>query len=84
MQKRIKPLLMCLCLILLVFKPLAVSADGSEGGGSVIPFPEGDAGKVIGIAWRADTDSEFYTNIVRAVEEAGGVPVLLEYIKVNT
>ena len=30
---------------------------------------------VIGIAWRADTDSEFYTNIVAAVEEAGGKPV---------
>jgi hypothetical protein len=25
---------------------------------------------VIGIAWRGDTDSEFYTNIVDAVEEA--------------
>ena len=26
---------------------------------------------VIGIAWRGDTDSEFYTNIVNAVKEAG-------------
>ena len=38
---------------------------------------------VIGIAWRGDTDSEFYTNIVDAVEEAGGKPVLLEQIKAD-
>ena len=35
---------------------------------------------VIGIAWRGDTDSEFYTNIVAAVEKAGGKPVLLEQV----
>ena len=38
---------------------------------------------VIGIAWRGDTDSEFYTNIVTAVEEAGGKPVLLEQVKAD-
>lgn len=38
---------------------------------------------VIGIAWRGDTDSEFYTNIVNAVKEAGGKPVLLEQIKAD-
>ena len=38
---------------------------------------------VIGIAWRGDTDSEFYTNIVAAVEEAGGKPVLLEQVKAD-
>ena len=38
---------------------------------------------VIGIAWRADTDSEFYTNIVTAVEEAGGKPVLLDQVKAD-
>ncbi len=31
----------------------------------------------VGIAWRADTDSEFYTNMVAALQEAGAVPVLL-------
>ena len=36
---------------------------------------------VIGIAWRADTDSEFFTNICRAVEAAGGTWVLLEQVK---
>lgn len=36
----------------------------------------------VGIAWRADTDSEFYTNVFRTVKEAGGEPILLE--QVNT
>lgn len=35
---------------------------------------------VVGIAWRADTDSEFFTNICRAVEEAGGEWVLLDQV----
>jgi hypothetical protein len=37
----------------------------------------GNKSKVIGIAWRADLDSEFYTNIVTAIKEAGGTPRLL-------
>lgn len=36
---------------------------------------------VIGIAWRADLDSEFYTNVVAAIEKAGAKPVLLEQVK---
>lgn len=36
---------------------------------------------VIGIAWRADTDSEFFTNICKAIEEAGGDWVLLDQVK---
>lgn len=36
----------------------------------------------VGIAWRADTDSEFYTNAFRTVEEVGGEPILLN--QVNT
>ncbi len=35
----------------------------------------------IGIAWRADTESEFYTNVVAAITEAGGIPVLLNQVK---
>ena len=35
---------------------------------------------VIGIAWRADTDSEFFTNICRAVEAAGGRWVMLDQV----
>ena len=45
----------------------------------VLPVFSGCAAeeKVIGIAWREDTDSEFYTNIVEAVKQVGGKPVLL-------
>lgn len=35
---------------------------------------------VIGIAWRADTDSEFFTNVCRAVEAAGGEWVMLDQV----
>jgi putative glutamine amidotransferase len=35
---------------------------------------------VVGIAWRADTDSEFFTNICRAVEQAGGTWVMLDQV----
>ena len=43
----------------------------------VISFP---GTPVVGIAWRADTDSEFFTNICRAVEEAGGTWVMLDQV----
>ena len=36
---------------------------------------------VFGIAWRADTDSEFFTNICKAVEAAGAAWVLLDQVK---
>ena len=36
---------------------------------------------VIGIAWRSDEDSEFYTNICKAIEDAGGTWVKLEQVK---
>jgi putative glutamine amidotransferase len=36
------------------------------------------SGKTIGIAWRADLDSEFYTNMVKAIKNAGATPVLLK------
>ncbi len=39
---------------------------------------EGDP--VIGIAWRKDTDSEFFTNVCRAIEEAGGKWVMLDQV----
>ncbi len=38
-------------------------------------------GSVIGIAWRSDTDSEFFTNICRAIESAGGTWVMLEQVQ---
>ena len=36
---------------------------------------------VVGIAWRADTQSEFFTNVCRAIEAAGGSWVLLDEVK---
>ncbi len=43
--------------------------------------PENQAAATVGIAWRADTDSEFFTNICRAVEEAGGTWVMLDQVR---
>ena len=43
--------------------------------------PKKEAAKpVIGIAWRDDVDSEFYTNICTAIEQAGGDYVLLPQV----
>ena len=36
--------------------------------------------KIVGIAWRADVDSEFYTNVVETVKKAGAKPVVLEQV----
>ena len=36
---------------------------------------------VIGLAWRPDTDSEFFANICRAVEEAGGIWIMLDQVR---
>ena len=36
---------------------------------------------VIGIAWRADTDSKFFTNICKAVEAAGASWVMLDQVQ---
>ena len=35
---------------------------------------------MVGIAWRADTDSEFFTNICKAMEAAGGTWVMLDQV----
>lgn len=50
----------------------------AAGQAEVVQFPEKP---VVGIAWRADTKSEFFTNICRAVEAAGGTWVLLDQVK---
>ena len=54
-----------ICLIIAVILLTSSAVCGAE----VIPFP---GQPVVGIAWRADTDSEFFTNMCRAVEAAGG------------
>ena len=37
--------------------------------------------QVVGIAWRADTDSEFFTNVCRSIEKAGGTWVMLPQVR---
>lgn len=44
----------------------------------VVSFP---SHPVIGIAWRPDEDSEFYTNVCEAVEAAGGSYIMLPQVK---
>ena len=62
-----------LILLISVLLAAVLSASAAE----VIDFP----GKpVVGIAWRADTGSEFFTNVCRAVEEAGGTWVMLDQV----
>lgn len=60
--------LMAILLLVSVFAPVcAENADLSEK-------------TLIGIAWRRDTDSEFFTNVCRAVEAAGGAWVMLDQV----
>ena len=59
--------------LVLILALTAFSAALAEGAA----FPEKP---VIGIAWRADTDSEFFTNMCRAVEAAGGEWVMLDQV----
>lgn len=67
-MKKIAFLVLALILALTAFS--AALAEGTA-------FPEKP---VIGIAWRADTDSEFFTNMCRAVEAAGGEWVMLDQV----
>ena len=62
-------------LVLALIIAMGFASFGSAA--EVIPFPQSP---VIGIAWRADTDSEFFTNVCRAVEQAGGTWVMLEQV----
>ena len=68
-----KKLLAVLLALLMIFGCCAVSSADV-----VVAFPRS---KVVGIAWRADTDSEFFTNICRAVEAAGGSWVMLDQVR---
>ena len=45
-----------------------------------VSLAEASQKTVVGIAWRADTDSEFFTNVCRAVEAAGGEWVMLNQV----
>ena len=61
-------------LIILAVMTFSMFATGQA---DTVQFP---GTPVIGIAWRADTDSEFFTNVCRAVEEAGGTWIMLDQV----
>lgn len=61
-----------ICMVLAVLM-MAMSMAFAEGADVA-------QGPVVGIAWRADTDSEFFTNVCRAVEAAGGTWVMLDQV----
>ncbi len=63
------------CLLLAMLMTLTALCGATA---EVVAFP---GAPVVGIAWRADTDSEFFTNVCRAVEEAGGAWVLLDQVR---
>ncbi len=46
-----------------------------------IDINDGPKAPVIGIAWTDDLSSEFYTNVYKSIEEAGGQPILLEQVE---
>lgn len=52
-----------------------------SSGNKSITITTNDDKTVVGIAWRKDEDSEFYTNICKAVEEAGATWVKLDQVK---
>ncbi len=75
-------------LLLLTACSVPEMADGGEirfdeSGGLIIPGITKEASRsgIIGIAWRQDTDIELYTDVVRAIEEAGGHCVILPQVK---
>ena len=74
-NKNLFPIRRRIAVLLLAVALLSLMLEGCT------PPPQSET--VIGIAWRADTDSEFYENIVVAIKEAGGKPVLLEQVVAN-
>ena len=70
-KKHIRFFCFLLCILVVL---ISVGCDAQIQNASSAQQP------VIGIAWREDTDSEFYTNICRAIEAAGGSWVLLPQV----
>ena len=63
------------CLFIIMVLIFGLSARGRADVANAFETP------VIGIAWRADMGSEFFTNICKAVEEAGGTWTMLEQVR---
>ena len=65
-------------LIAIIFVAVLMFTMSTVSGAESLQIP---GEPVIGIAWRSDTDSEFFTNITRAIESAGGTWVMLEQVQ---
>lgn len=55
----------------------AAEIDPTGNGKKILSLKSIEDPVVIGIAWREDVDSEFYTNVETAIRETGVVPVML-------
>ena len=67
-MRRILPLLLALCILFAVCPVQAASSQGES---------------LVGIAWCPDTDSEFFTNVCRAIEAVGGTWVMLDQVRAS-
>lgn len=65
--------------LLAILLPLFVSCSSSDDLSN-----KEDGIVTVGISWRSDIESEFYTNIVAALKEAGAKPVLLAQVRNNS
>lgn len=65
--------------LLAILLPLSVSCSSSDNSSN-----NEDGIVTVGISWRSDIESEFYTNIVAALKEAGAKPVLLAQVRNNS
>ena len=66
--------------IMIICLTLALSGNFASLGESNITRLS-SSGRIVGIAWRADTDNEFCTNVIKAVEAVGGIPVILDQVR---
>ena len=67
-----------LYLLLLVLVSLCFTSCSDSDNNTSVDNPV-----TIGISWRSDLDSEFYTNVVTAIKECGATPVLLPQVVCN-
>ena len=63
-----------LCIFFVIFIAVFASCSNSERRNNNEPI-------VVGISWRSDISSEFYTNIVASLKEVGAEPVLLDQVR---
>lgn len=74
-----KRLITILLTLITIISSMGITANAESEMGSAKKITRLTADKkvVVGIAWRGDPDSEFYTNAEAAIKETGAVPVML-------